>query len=81
MYFVYILYSVKFDRYYVGHCEDMSARLSRHNNKMVPSTKSYIPWQVVYTESFNSRALAAAREREIKNKKSRIYIKFLVNQK
>jgi len=81
MYFVYILYSKKYDRYYVGHCEDMVVRLRRHNNKGVPSTKFYVTWELVYTENFISRSSASAREREIKNKKSRKYIDFLISQK
>jgi len=81
MYFVYILYSKNYDRYYVGHCEDMVIRLARHNNKGVPSTKSYVPWELVYSENFVTRSSASAREREIKNKKSRKYIEFLISQK
>jgi putative endonuclease len=81
MYFVYILYSKEFDRYYVGHCEDIAVRLIRHNNKGVPSTRFYVPWEVVYTEKFNSRSFAAEREKEIKSKKSRNYVEFLINQK
>jgi len=72
MFYTYILYSESFDRYYVGHCEDLRARLLRHNQKKVPSTKAYAPWQVVYTESYPTRSEASARERAIKNKKSRI---------
>ena len=78
MYFVYILYSKTFDRYYVGHCEEMAARLGRHNAGQVTSTKPYKPWEVVYVEQFESRAAAAAREKEIKQKKSRKYISYLI---
>ena len=81
MYYFYILYSQLFDRYYFGHCEDLAVRLARHTNKGVPSTKPYVPWKMVYTESFLSRAVAAKREKEIKKKKSRKYIEFLINQK
>ena len=80
MYFVYILYSKNYDRYYVGHCENLITRLIRHNNKGVPSTKPYVPWEMVYTENFVSRSSASAREKEIKNKKSRKYIEFLIRQ-
>ena len=81
MYFVYILYSKAYDRYYIGHCEDLTLRLTRHNNKGVPSTKFYVPWEVVYTETFISRTFASAREREIKSKKSKKYIEFLLSAK
>jgi len=59
----------------------LTLRLKRHNNKGVPSTKFYVPWEVVYTETFISRTFASAREREIKSKKSKKYIEFLISLK
>ena len=81
MYYVYILYSKDFNRYYVGQCEDIDIRLKRHNNRGVPSTKPYVPWVLVYNEVFATRAEAANREKEIKNKKSRKYIEYLIASK
>ncbi len=81
MYFIYILYSENFDRYYIGQCEDLSARLTRHNAKTVLSTKAYTPWEIVHSESYGTRAEATAREKEIKNKKSRKYIESLLARK
>ena len=81
MFNIYILYSVKYDRFYIGQCEDVDKRLMRHNNKGVPSTKPYVPWQLVYTETFTSRSEATYREKEIKNKKSRKYIEYLIATK
>ncbi len=78
--YVLRLYSRNYDRYYVGHCEDLIIRLTRHNNRGVPSTKFYVPWELVYTENFVSRSPASARDKEIKNKKSRKYIEFLIRQ-
>jgi len=74
MYYVYILYSVAFDRYYVGQCEDVALRLKRHNGRAVPSTKAYAPWNLVYSETFSSRTEAVYRETEIKKKeKQKVY--------
>ncbi len=81
MYFIYILYSKNFDRYYVGHCEDIDVKLARHNRRGVPSTKAYVPWELRYSEHFETRAAASFREHEIKRKKSRKYIEFLINNK
>jgi putative endonuclease len=78
-YHTYILYSVNFNRYYIGHCEDLTLRLVRHNNKQVPSTKPYVPWIMVYSESYVSRQEANARELYIKRMKSRKYIEQLLN--
>ena len=78
-YYTYILYSANFNRYYIGHCEDLTLRLARHNNKQVPSTKPYVPWIMVYSESYASRQEANARELYIKRMKSRKYIEQLLN--
>ena len=79
MFYTYILYTAKFDRFYIGQCKNIAARLIRHNNRVVPSTKPYVPWELVYYEEYSSRAEASNREVEIKKKKSRKYIEFLVN--
>ena len=81
MYFTYILYSINFDRYYIGHCQDLEARLKRHNGKAVTSTKAYTPWQLVYSETFTTKAAAGRRETAIKQMKSRKYIETLVQSK
>ena len=78
MFVVYILYAVNSDRYYVGHCEDISVRLNRHNFGGVLSTKAFIPWTLVYTENYATRSAAASRELAIKKKKSRKYIQYLI---
>ncbi|MBL7778087.1 MAG: GIY-YIG nuclease family protein [Chitinophagales bacterium] len=78
MFYTYILYSQSADRFYVGSCQDLNTRLLRHNSSAVPSTKAFAPWKIVYYETFENRADAIKREREIKSKKSRKYIHRLV---
>ena len=79
MYYTYILYSSSSDRYYVGSCDDITIRLAQHNTGRNKSTKSGIPWIVNYTETFSSRSEARKREIEIKKKKSRKYIEWLIS--
>ncbi|PIR75637.1 MAG: endonuclease [Candidatus Magasanikbacteria bacterium CG_4_9_14_0_2_um_filter_42_11] len=69
MYYVYILQSTVTDRYYVGHTQDIQNRLDRHNKKRVRSTKSGVPWKLVYTELFNTKSDAYKREMQIKSYK------------
>ena len=69
MYIVYILYSDRYDRYYIGSTKDLQRRLERHNTKCVRSTKYWVPWRVVYCERFKTRALAMKREKKIKKYK------------
>ena len=79
MWFVYITYSNKIDRYYVGYTDDLEWRLERHNGGCGKYTKRGVPWKLVYTESFQSKSEAIKREREIKRKKSRKYIEGLIS--
>lgn len=79
MYHIYILYSVSANKYYVGHTDNIERRLFEHNNGMTRFTSNMASdWKIMYTETFESRALAAKREREIKARKSRVYIQSLI---
>ncbi|MBN9351507.1 MAG: GIY-YIG nuclease family protein [Chitinophagaceae bacterium] len=78
-FFVYILYSHAADRYYIGQCADLKKRVLRHNAKMVPSTKAFAPWVLLYHEVFYSRGDAVKRESYLKKMKSRKFIENLIN--
>ncbi|MGB5849736.1 MAG: GIY-YIG nuclease family protein [Ignavibacteriaceae bacterium] len=72
MFYFYILKSntnIKC-RYYIGHTKDIEKRVKEHNSKPVRSTKAFIPWKAVYTETFNSKSEAFKREQQIKSYKS-----------
>ncbi len=79
MFYLYILYSQQFDRYYIGQSSDIDARLERHQKGYVKSTKAYRPWKLVYSESFHTRIEAVNRETYLKSLKSKIKIKELVD--
>jgi putative endonuclease len=81
MHYVYILYSVKADRYYTGQTENLELRLQRHNGGLVTSTKAYLPWELKYSEVFETRSESVRREREIKARKSRRYIEELIGSR
>ncbi len=76
--FVYILQSEKTLGYYVGSSFDPEKRLIQHNSAKSKSTKHGIPWKLVYTEKFDTKSEAVKREYEIKRKKSRKYIEYLI---
>ncbi|MCX7546506.1 GIY-YIG nuclease family protein [Xanthomarina sp. F1114] len=67
MYFIYILYSDSFDRYYVGMSHNVLERLRAHNRGKTKSTKAFIPWGIVHTEEFETRVLARKREKYLKS--------------
>jgi len=78
MYYYYILYSEKFDRYYYGHSSNVDLRLDRHNNGWTKSTKSGIPRKIVYYETFSTKGEAIKRELEVKRWKNRKLVEELI---
>jgi putative endonuclease len=80
-YFVYILYSEKCDKYYVGQTESLKRRIEEHNiGKGGAFSGLCLPWKLVYHELYSSRSDAIKREKEIKGKKSRKYIEYLISK-
>ncbi len=69
MFYVYILNSEKYNRYYVGCSSNWKRRLFEHNNGKVRSTKAYVPWFVIHQEEFSSKSEAFEREKQIKSYK------------
>jgi putative endonuclease len=81
MWYTYIIYSEKLDRYYIGYTDNLSWRLERHNQGWGRFTKAGIPWELVYFEKYQTKQEALKRERKIKFKKSRKYIENLILSK
>ena len=65
--FVYILQSLKDQKYYVGETHDVEARLIFHNSGKQRSTRNRIPFKIILIEQFENRLLALAREKQIKS--------------
>jgi putative endonuclease len=79
MYFFYILFSEGLNKYYIGHTANLEERIKKHNSNHKGFTGKLSDWKVVYCEEFSSKSLAYAREREIKNWKSRTRIEKLID--
>ena len=77
-FFVYILYSEKYPRSYVGQTNDLETRLKRHNNGGVRSTRPYRPWLRIHYEVYNTRAEAMKRERWYKTGRGNARVKELI---
>ena len=74
MYYTYILYSTTKSRFYVGQTNHIEDRLNRHNNGQSLSTKSGIPWKMIYSISLNSRSEAVLLETKIKKRGAKRYL-------
>jgi len=66
MFFVYILKSIKFKRFYIGITNNLPKRLKHHNEGLVEATKPYRPWKYVYFEGCLSKKEAYHREHNLK---------------
>ena len=66
-FFVYILYSKKFDQYYVGQTNNMESRLQLHNSGFNKSTAPYVPWRLICKIEKEFRTEAMTLEKKLKN--------------
>ena len=81
MFSVYILKSVKDGRFYIGSTSDLNARFLRHNNGGNISTRHRRPFELVYSEAYNTRREAVQREKIIKGYKGGNEFKKLIENK
>ena len=63
----------------MGCTENVQQRILDHNQKRSPYTSTGVPWIVKYSEKFETLSEARKRELQIKNKKSRKYIEYLIH--
>jgi putative endonuclease len=77
MYFVYILYSEKYDRFYVGHTNNTQKRLFEHNSGLNFSTKPYIPWILLGYVPKETKAEAYNLEMKLKNLSKQRKLEFI----
>ena len=69
MWQVYVLRSLKDHRFYIGATSDLNKRIERHNREGNVSTRNRRPLELVYSEPYNTKAEALAREKLIKSYK------------
>jgi len=80
MFYFYILYSEKLDKFYIGYTSDLQDRLRKHNSNHKGFTGKVEDWDIVYSEEYTSKELAYARERQVKKWKSKVRIKELISR-
>ena len=74
-YYVYVLKSIGSGRHYVGFTRNVRKRLRQHNAGKTFSTRPFIPYELLFFESFDSKQEAFDREKFLKTGKGRTYIK------
>ncbi len=77
MFRVYIIYSIGYDKYYRDYSKNPKNRLAEHNAGESRYTRQYIPWELVYVQSYRTKTEALKREKVLK-KYSKAQVKDLI---
>ena len=75
LYLVYVIKSIPTSKLYIGYTDNIGKRLAEHNRGKVKSTKSYLPYRLVYKEEYSNKTEARKRELFLKTGKGREFIK------
>jgi putative endonuclease len=76
--YVYVLFSKRCQRTYVGETASPEQRLKQHNAGKVRSTKAFAPWERIILECHETRILALERERWLKTRAGRDYLRTIM---
>ncbi|MCK4661688.1 MAG: GIY-YIG nuclease family protein [Bacteroidales bacterium] len=81
MFYIYILYSKKSDKYYVGYTDNVQRRLKEHNNpQKIKYTSKHLPWELISSFKVgNNKGIAMKIEKFIKKQKSKKFIQIVVS--
>ena len=71
MHYVYVLKSLKDNNLYIGCTENITERLKYHNSGRVRSTKSRVPFKILFYETYNNKYQAFDMERYYKTIKGK----------
>jgi putative endonuclease len=72
---VYALYSVNYNKIYIGFSSNLNARLAAHNTEKGKGyTHAFRPWKIIYTEEYSTKTEAQRREKQLKSAKGREFI-------
>jgi len=80
MYFVYVLFSLKDKKFYIGFTNDLERRLREHNSGKNISTKSRLPLKLLYYEAHLSKGDSSRRERYFKTTKGKSSLKQMLRE-
>ncbi|WP_430467023.1 GIY-YIG nuclease family protein [Winogradskyella ouciana] len=80
MYYFYIIYSERFDKFYSGSSQEPWKRLEKHKTTSLNTfTAKYRPWELkAVFEAGNTRGEAEQIERFVKRQKSRNLLEKLI---
>ena len=76
--FVYILSSLRKNKYYVGSTNDLERRFFQHKSGKVKSTKGLLPVKLVFSQKFETLQIARRIESKLKKYKNKEIISSII---
>jgi putative endonuclease len=74
-FYVYLIKSISHGHLYVGMTQDVEKRILEHNRGKSTYTKSFMPWELIYTEKLGTRVEARKREKYLKSTAGKNYLR------
>lgn len=75
MFYVYVLQSIKDNKWHTGYTDDLKRRINEHNNGKNFSTKHRKPFKLIYYEACLNLQDVKSREKFLKTGMGKRYIK------
>ena len=72
--FVYILWSEKLKKYYIGSTQDVENRFREHNKGESKFTSKGIPWNLIWKVEIENKGVAIRLEQKIKKRGAKRYL-------
>ncbi len=80
MYYVYILFSLKDNKLYIGYTNNLKIRLIKHQRGFVKSTQTRRPLRLIYYKCYLSKKDAQKREIFLKGGKGHNELKIQLEE-
>ena len=78
--YVYILYSLKDKKFYIGSTNNLKRRISEHNQSKNISTAKRLPLKLIYFEGHLSKIDAQRREKYFKTSNGKTTLKIMLKE-
>ncbi len=79
MYYVYILWSCKRSKFYIGYTNNLERRLKEHREGKVHTTKRYQDHILIFYEAFTEKEDALRREKYFKTTKGKKTLRLMLH--
>lgn len=79
-YYVYVLLSMKDDKFYIGFTGDLKKRIREHNEGKSFATKCRRPFELIFYEAYRNKYDALRREKYFKSNKGKTTLKSMLKE-